>query len=433
MERPLGIFETAETLTDAFAPFNVVGVIKLETGVSPNGLKNALEQARRRHPLLRARIVDPGTGWRYDLDGVPGIPLETIERRGASHWREIAERELNRAFDIETGPLMRCAQLIGKPGTTESELVVTFLHTIIDGNSAINLMREILEAWDASAAGRGTIEPEVLDLMPPVETFFPPDYRGWRARMRIAGFMARQIVDEIGYRRRARGTRRMPIGTSARCKCLSRDLGGDDLTALVRATRRHRVTLNSALNAAMLLVVQRRLYGGAAVPLRNFNFAIMRPYLRPPIEDHHLGSFHVMLRSTVDIHGTHDFWRLAAAVNSQLVTNSRRGDKFLSLLTVTGVMRFILRQRKMRMGATALAYTGPLKLPQSIGAIRIRGVHAMVSNLVLGPEYTAHARLFAGRLCWDHVYLDSDMDGHTAAGITDEIFDLLRRMGKDSS
>ena len=87
----------------------------------------------------------------------------------------------------------------------------------------------------------------------------------------------------------------------------------------------------------------------------------------------------------------------------------------------------------MRMGAAALAYTGPLKLPRHVGAIRIRGVRAMVSNLVLGPEYTAHARLYGGRLCWDHVYLDCDMDESTAAGITDEIFDLLRRVGKESA
>jgi hypothetical protein len=140
-----------------------------------------------------------------------------------------------------------------------------------------------------------------------------------------------------------------------------------------------------------------------------------------------------MLRSTVDIERSHDFWQLASTVNSQFATGSRRGDKILSLLTVAGVMRLMLGQKRMRMGATALAYTGPLKLPQRVGVLRIRGVNAMVSNLVLGPEYTAHARIFGGRLCWDHVYLDSDMDESTAAGLTDRIFELLRQVGKESA
>jgi len=433
MERPLGIFETAETLTDAAAPFNVVGVIELDTGIGSGGLSSALERAQRRHPLLRARIVDPGDGWRYDLDGAPPIPLEIIERRDASHWWEIAEAELNRVFDIETGPLMRCILLVGNQGTTASELIVSFLHTIIDGTSAINLVREILEDWNASAASHRLTDPEILNLQPPVEEFFPSEYRGLRSKLRIAGFLARQLADEIGYRRRARGTRSMTVHPTGRCRLLSRDLGGDDLDALVRATRRHRVTLNSALNAAMLLVIQKQLYEGAAVPLRNFNFAILRPYLQPPIDDHHLGSFHVMLRSTVDIEKEHDFWRLASTINSQLVASSRRGDKYLSLLTVVDVMRFILGQRKMRMAAAALAYTGPVKLPQQIGAIRIRGVRSMVSNLPLGPEYTVQARLFGGRLCWDHVYLDCDMNEDTAGAITDEILDLLCTTGREPS
>lgn len=37
MGRPLGIFETAETLTDQSAPFNGVGVIELATGVFVTG------------------------------------------------------------------------------------------------------------------------------------------------------------------------------------------------------------------------------------------------------------------------------------------------------------------------------------------------------------------------------------------------------------
>lgn len=431
MERRLGIFETAETLTNAAAPFNVVGVIDFSSAIEPGGLREALDRAQRRHPLLRARIVEIDGGFVYDLEGVPPIPLEIIERTGDEHWTGIAETELNRPFDLETGPLVRCTLLTDGADGEAAELVLSFLHAIIDGSSAVNLVREIFIDWEAAAAGRDLDPPESLALQPPVETFFPAPYRGLRSKVRIAGFMARQLADEITYRRRARGTRRMPIHTEARCRVLCRDLAEDDLTALVRAARRHRVTLNSVLNAAMLKVVQDRLYDGAPVPLRNFNFAILRPYLKPPVEDHHLGSFFVMLRTTVNLGAKEEFWRLAAAINTQAVAAARSGDKFLSILTVADVMKFILGQRRMRMGATALAYTGPLKLPDRIGGIRIRSVRAMVSNLVLGPEVTIHARLFGGRLCWDHVYLDTDMDDSTATELTDEILDLLREVGKE--
>jgi len=431
MDRPLGIFETAETLTNAAAPFNVVGVIDFSSAIGSTGLREALDRAQRRHPLLRARIVEIDGGFAYDLDGVPPIPLEIVERTGDDHWRRVAETELNRAFDLEKGPLMRCTLLIDGSGTNATELVLCFLHTIIDGSSAVSLVREILVAWEAEAAGRSPGTPESLALQPPVESFFPAPYRGLRAKMSVAGFMARQLADEIAYRRHARGTRRMPIHSEARCRVLCRDLAEHDLTALIRAARRHRVTLNSVLNAAMLMVVRDHLYDGTSVPLRNFNFAIVRPYLDPPVEDQHLGSYHVMLRPTVDIGADDDFWLLARRINAQSVAAARRGDKFLSLLTVADVMRFILSRRSMRMGSTALGYTGPLKLPVRIGDIGIRTVHALVSNFVLGPEFTAQVRLFRGRLWWDTIYLDADMDEARAAGITDEILDLLREVGKE--
>jgi hypothetical protein len=433
MERRLGVFETAETLTDAFAPFNVVGVIELETGISLYGLHEALARAERRHPLLRARIVPEGRAFRYILDDCAAIPLDVIERRDDTHWHEIAEAELNKAFDPGTGPLMRCTYLKDAPGSPKAELIVSFLHTIIDGSSAVNLVNEILFSWNAIAAGDTLNEPEELPLLAAVEEHFPAPYRGPKAKLKVAGFMARQLLDEIRYRRRARGTRQMPVFEHGRCRTVHQTLEGEDLENLIRSARRRRVTLNSALNAAMLISVQRRLYGNRAVPLRNFNFAMLRPYLEPPLRSHHLGSYHVMLRATVDLEEDQNLWLLAEKINADFLAVNRRGDKYLALLTVEGAMKMILRQRRMRMASTALAYTGPLKIPRQIGSIRIKSVRSMVSNLVLGPEYTAQARLWDGRLWWDTIFLDCDMDRATAAAITDDIFHRLREAGEEST
>jgi hypothetical protein len=256
---------------------------------------------------------------------------------------------------------------------------------MIDGASAVNLVREILEAWDAGAAGRILGEPEVLELAPAVEDLFPPEYRGLRAKLGVARFFMRQIVDEIGYRWRARGTRKMPVHERSQCRVLNRVYGGDDLERLVRATRRHRVTLNSAINAAMLIVVQRRLYDGSAVPLRNFIMGVMRPYLDPPLTAQHLGSHFVMLRSTTDVGADQDFWELASRINRDYVAAAKRGDKHYSLLTVRKVMQMLLGQRKMRMSATALAYTGPIKLREEIGAtVLILVVLPVVYSVLVG-------------------------------------------------
>lgn len=78
------------------------------------------------------------------------------------------------------------------------------------------------------------------------------------------------------------------------------------------------------------------------------------------------------------------------------------------------------------MGTTALSYTGPARLPRRFGSIEASSPDVFISNLTLGPEYTAHARLADGELRWNIVYLDCDMDRVAADRISDEMLDILR-------
>ena len=92
----------------------------------------------------------------------------------------------------------------------------------------------------------------------------------------------------------------------------------------------------------------------------------------------------------------------------------------------TAMMKPILRRHRQRMGNTALSYTGPSRLPRRFGAIEISSPEVFISNLTLGPEYTAQARLADGELRWNIVYLDCDMDRAKADRISDEMLDILR-------
>jgi hypothetical protein len=194
----------------------------------------------------------------------------------------------------------------------------------------------------------------------------------------------------------------------------------------VRACRSHRLPLNAALNAAMLLAVHRHLYDGEATRLRHFNFADLRQTLNPQVTEEHLGSYHGMLRVSVPMPAGADLWTTAAEVSERFSAAARRGDTFHSVRLSAAMMRPILRQRRQRMGASALSYTGPVRLPRRYGAIEISSPEVFISNLTLGPEYTAHARLADGELRWNIVYLDCDMERAKADRISDEMLDILR-------
>jgi hypothetical protein len=65
-------------------------------------------------------------------------------------------------------------------------------------------------------------------------------------------------------------------------------------------------------------------------------------------------------------------------------------------------------------------------LQPEYGGIKVCGLHGFISNIDLGPEYSAQVSLFEGRLVWDIVYLDGDMDRARALEIAEQIQALLR-------
>jgi acyl carrier protein len=205
-------------------------------------------------------------------------------------------------------------------------------------------------------------------------------------------------------------------------------LAEEDTTALVRACRSRRLTLGSALNAAMLVAVHRLLYDDKPTLLRHFNFADLRLVLKPRVAAETLGSYHGMLRVTVPMPSGTGLWATASVVNEKISSAARRGDSLWSVKLSTAMMRPILRQQKQRMGTTALSYTGPSRLPRRFGSIEVSSPDVFISNLTLGPEYTAQARLADGELHWNIVYLDCDMDRAMADRPTAE--DIQKLVGR---
>ncbi len=434
MRRELGRFETAATLTNLHAPFVVVVVLQVDHGPSAERLAAALAVVQRRHPLLGVRIVERAGRFWFEPEGAPPIPLRVLERKAEESWVGIAEDELNEPLDAATGPLLRCTYLEPSvrgdpgPGDAPGEIILTFHHAAMDAVSGYALLEELLGECGAAPgqAPEAGVPAAAEDAgLPPAERRFPPRWRGLRGRGRLAGFLARQLADEVTYRFRTRGARRPPVPRDTRCRVLPMVLSDDATSALARAARRRRVTVNGALTAAFLLAVNRQLYGGGAAALRYVTFADLRPHVVPPVTDSALGAYLVMLRYTARMSPATSFWELAREISRQVALGGRRGDTFGALWMSEWVMRTLLRRRTERMAAAAVSYSGVDRLDRRFGVIELRGLHAFVANFELGPEYTAAARLLNGRLQLDGVYLEGDMDRPRAQAIADEIVATL--------
>jgi hypothetical protein len=425
MKRRLGVFEQAVRITDALAPFNVVCVLRLVPGPDAGKLRAAVDAVQRHHPMLQVRIAGGKNDYWFDSQGVGRMPIKVLERCGGDQWQSVVEQELNTAIDIEAGPLARLTYIHQHPGGSPAELVLTFQHAVIDGVSGARLVNELLSAWAGLPADvPADIHP--LQLPPPVEELFPPAYKGLGMQLGKFFFLARQTLDEIQYRRQRRGTRQAPIHPAGRCRILTIRISQDQTAQLIRHTRKQRITLSSALSAAMLMSVHRTLYRSQATALRHFVFVNLRPYLVPAQSPGVLGCYFSPARVTSGLTADGELWTLARALQKKISGSMQRGDKFINAVMSRLLMRITIGLKAFRMGTTALSYNGPARLSNAFGPIRLADLHFFISNNVLGPEYTAQVSLVQGALCWDIVYLEPEMDRETAVAIGEGIIDHLK-------
>jgi len=424
MTRELGKMEMAQAISNEEYAFNAVIVLSIKGGPKEETMRTLLDYLQKRYPLLGVHIVTRGNRWFFETEGTPQIPLNVIKRENNRQWFPIVEQEMDRKFDLFSGPLVRFTYLTGTGKQSQAEIIITFQHSIMDAVSGEYLLHEVL-SFCQEIESKGAIEKleclESLPMLPPVEAFFPPSFKGWRQKWKIFSFIIRQMSDEIGFRIGTKGKRIPPVHSQGKNKILPIKLSKEVTTSLLQLCYQKRLSINNLLNAVFLSAVHKQLYSGDSMPFRHINTVNLRPYLKPPLENHHLGSYFTMMRSTIGLKKNETLWDLARRFNDITYKSLKRGDKYCSNLLSYRMMRMMFRLKSIRMSNTALSYTGHLKLKKQYGELEVRDVHAFPSNFVVGPEFSALAKIFNDQIYWDFLYLDSDMDENRAKTIADEV------------
>jgi hypothetical protein len=143
--RPLLLLERT-MYRDGRTPFTSVFTIQVLGHLDEGQLRQALARVQAKHPLLRCVIEKSKEAPRFVLVDEPApIPLRIVERGGEDDWQMEARREWVAPFNASREPLVRFVWL---RGCNLSELLLAGHHCICDGHSGINLLRELLSAYD---------------------------------------------------------------------------------------------------------------------------------------------------------------------------------------------------------------------------------------------------------------------------------------------
>ena len=426
MRRQLGSYENALVITNAHSPLNAVTVLQMYPYPSIEVLSKAFRIIQKRNPLLRAHITREHHTNYFVVDDLLDIPIKVEVRNGDGHWLAIVERELNRPFSSDQSPLLRCIYLKPKEDKLNAEIILTLQHTIMDGVSGVQILHEIMHTCQMIELDEGTIVLPTLPLYPSADQSFPASYKGFRKNIPLLGYMIRQIAEEAGYRWRTRNELRSPVHPGSPNKAISLVLDASLTGSLLQQCRKRRITMNSLLNAALNLGLNRTWYKRDSTSLQTITFADLRPYLEPPVSEEHLGTYISMLRYTIPVSIKEDVWELARELQSRMDISFKRGEKFLAPLMIENLMRLMLRLKNFRMATTAVSYSGITDIDQTFGPFKILNVHGFVSNLDFGPIYTAQVHIFADRLYWDIVYLEKEINKDAANNVAEDIKLILQ-------
>lgn len=425
MKRELGIFERGQFVADRYAPFHIVGVLRLDGAALPHVLRKSLIELQKRHPFLSVRIMHENGKYYFATLIDPALPLRITPRWNDDHWIQVTESELSTRIDSSAGPLFRCTYLYNE-NQQQAEIILSLSHSIADAASASHLMHELMVIC-ASFSDGTPVSVSELSPAPPLESQFPPAFKGWRLTLRIMRYALAQTADEVFYRLRTMNKRTPPFHKQAsHGHILPVQFPSDLVEPFAQQARKEGVTLNSALNAALLLAVNRHLYAGEKLPMRTFSFADLRPHVQPPLHAENLGCFISMMRYTVDVDG--DFWSLARDLHKKIYASLKGGDKFVASAMSESLLKMLVRFDSMRLCASALNYNGVGSVQAQYGNMKVFAVHGFVSAHAFGPEMASQAQLFNDQLFWDFAYLEEDMDEEKAKAIVEEVKGIMQSL-----
>ena len=244
------------------ATYHVPVALQIEGALDVGRFAGALEVIVRRHEVLRTRFPSVQGSPVQRIEPAPRCPLPVVDlqalpeerRRGES--RRLQAEEVERAFDLEQGPLFRVGLL-----RLANELwaaLFTMHHIVSDGWSMGLLVREVSVLYAQPAETAGEIEQELPRL--PVQY---ADFSVWQRRWLTGA----ALEAELGYwRSKLSGVpsllelppdRPRPLVQSSRCAFLETSLAGGLSSGLGRLARSGSATVFMVLLAAYSTLISR--------------------------------------------------------------------------------------------------------------------------------------------------------------------------------
>lgn len=461
IRRPLSPMERWYWICNQISPLNVIVRVHVVGSWAPEDIVWAGARLADEHPLLRVAVAaDPdGSHPRFVAARDLGIPVRTVrcDESAANLWeREVDEVELVTSFDWREGPLARIVDVAQGPEGTEREshdLILTAAHLIADATAVFELLRRLVELAASRAATTVTVAdmalsaPRPREPLPPPEALLPKWINGVP---RAAHLIALLIVDRIAsaLARPVPLAPTVPVPPADRRTRLTRqELDAAQVAKLITRCRQEKVTVHSALAAAMALAASDSTANGAIAgrQRRRATMTIGTPVdfraeLVLPVGRQDAGAYVAAVPVYVPVGPAADLWAAARGAFRDL----RWRKRFRHHLALVSMLRFMSPPSVGR-SARAVALIGQVgpkiclsnighyDFPGRIGPWELSGAQ-FVSGISLNGYLTATVNTSHGALHWNFTFIEGALPRERAEQIARQaVRILLSGLGPDEA
>ncbi|MBN1261030.1 MAG: hypothetical protein JXB35_10155 [Anaerolineae bacterium] len=379
-------FALATYLVSQIHPYNFALAVRVRGALTPDRIRQALDQVRQCYPDTSARVTGAGDGApRMACDDSLAYPLATMPRTHANAWEAALISNASQPFDLSQSPPIR---VVWMRGDTVSDLIFVFHHAFADGLAAVSLVRDFLTFLGDPGAGIDSAPPA-----PPLRDLLP-DFAGKRGVVLGAQLKAALFRTFV-----VRGRQAAPLVDSGAAGRVWRvqpwTLSPEQTTALVTRCRAEGTTVHAALVTAFL-----RAFGavrGGGWKRKVQSPVSVRDRLREPVGKA-FGFYIGMVTFKANFAPERDFWDVARDVKKEFIR--RAGDRPLlgalaDQVVVLDELAAVLTPADVARSFERVDYDlsitnlGRLEFPLHYGALTVEALHgpavlARPDEVVLG-------------------------------------------------
>ncbi|WGV28973.1 phthiocerol/phthiodiolone dimycocerosyl transferase family protein [Halotia branconii] len=427
--RKLGRLEQAmETLNSQAKTWNIVTISRIKGALSKEVLRQSLDKVQCRHPRLNSHIVRSQNRLYFQTEGTAKIALRVVKKLSDEQWTEVVDEEMNEKID-SSKCLMRVVLVHFQNQKNISYLITTVHHAIADALSCIQLHSEILTNCQKVVSGE-EINLVNLSPLPPIEEIIPKWTKGLKSKINNVLFLLQLGFQKIWYQPKTLDLENYVPVAQRRCHIIHRQLDPDVTQKFINLCRQENTTVHSALCAAMIFTVARKITQGNKkdIQVSCLSYLDLRRRLKPTISDEHLAVLAASMMGFHTIKTNTSFWELARNVKQKLEDGTQRGDIFKMMLVAKHLIDFCFRQPKQVAATVSVSNIGKVSIPKFYGEFELEEISFAGSHALYAGVFIIHAATFQGKMLLNFVFSQPAISQETIEVLVNELMSFIREM-----